>query len=815
MNRKNHYLLSLCFLVFTIAIFSSCTPQKSYERTPTGITIKTEGQTTEIHVYADNIIRIFRPSDSLVEKQSLVVNMPLKPIEFITKEYDLNVVLKTEKLQVIYQKKTGLVKFFKRNKKPLLIEKEWEIKNIVVDGLDFSTAQQTFKLDNEEAIYGLGQRQEGHMNHRGKKLTLVQTNTTAVVPFLISTRNYGILWDNYSKTIFEDNENGCTFWSEIGDGVDYYFVAGENMDEVIAGYRDLSGHAPMFGKWAYGYWQCKERYRDGEELMGIVKEFRDRKIPIDNIVQDWCYWADYIPNDEQKTWLSAKDNWSSLVYDPSTYADPVKTLKELHDKYHMHYMISIWPALGPKTAVYKEMKKNGFLHPPEHWSSGYLYDPYSEAARNIYWKHIKNGLIAKGVDALWMDGTEPEVMNQHTFDTSYFYIKKLGETAMGHTAKYLNTYSLMTTEGVYQNFRKDFPDKRVFILTRSGFAGQQRNAALTWSGDINARFDIMRDQVSSGLNYCMAGIPYWTHDIGAFFVEGHDYGDGPAEYPDGVKDEAYKELYVRWFQFGAFTPIFRSHGTHTPREPWQFGEPGDWAYDAILKFDNLRYRLMPYIYSLAWKVTDQGYTIMRGLPMDFSYDKNVLEIDNQFMFGSALLVTPVSEHQHFPPGGITTREVKTFPVYLPDGTYWFNFWTGDKIEGGQQIRVATPISEMPLFVKAGSIVPMGPFKEWTTEKPEDPIELRIYPGADGEFVLYEDENDNYNYEDGIYATIPIIWDETSQILTIGERKGSFPGMLQERTFNIIWVEIGKGVGVETCIAQKTINYKGTEVQVSK
>nr|NQU90644.1 DUF5110 domain-containing protein [Bacteroidota bacterium] len=728
-------------------------------------------------------------------------------IPFEVSENETSIQMSTDKINLEYNKPDGLVTFYDKNGKTILKEKNRRIESDSLNGKEIKHVEGTFQLDDEEAIYGLGQIQEGCMNFRGKDLTLIQTNTVAVVPFLISTKSYGILWDNYSKTLFSDNEKGCTFWSEIGDGVDYYFIAGDDMDDVISGYRDATGKAPMFGKWAFGYWQSKERYQDAEDLMNIVKEFREKEIPIDNIVQDWCYWGD------DEDFQTVRDQWSSMYFDPSSYPEPEKTIAEIHNKYHMHYMISIWPALGVESDIYKEMFDRGFIYPPEHWSTGYLYDAYSTEARDIYWKHIKAGLVSKGVDALWMDGTEPELGNQHDFVTSENNIKKFGQTTLGPMAKYLNTYSLATTEGIYKNFRRDFPEKRVFILTRSGFAGQQRNAAVTWSGDINARFDVLQDQISAGLNFSMAGVPYWTHDIGAFFIDGHDYGNGPAEYPGGIENMSYRELYVRWFQFGAFSPIFRSHGTQTPREPWQFGNPGDWAYDAILKFDNLRYRLLPYIYSQAWRVTNENYTLMRGLAMDFASDKKVLNINNEYLFGPSFLVCPVTEHQYYPLEGKADKKTKTFPVYLPDGTAWFNFWTGEKFEGGSELNVHTPIDEMPLFVKAGSIIPMGPFKQWADEFPEDPIELRIYPGADGEFVLYEDENDNYNYEKGVYATIPITWDNANRNLTIGNRQGTFPGMLEKRTFNIVVVEKGTGVGVDIASPQQAVEYVGMRVSL--
>ena len=448
------------------------------------------------------------------------------------------------------------------------------------------------------------------------------------------------MWDNYSKTIFKDDETGASFWSEVADKIDYYFIFGSSMDDVISGYRTATGKAPMFGKWAFGFWQCKERYKDYDELRNVVAKHRELEIPLDNIVQDWCYWADFRPDNGGYTWSSAKENWSSMYYHPSTYKDPKAAINELHDKYNVHYMISIWPTLGAKTQIYKDMDEKGFLFPSVHWSGGRVYDAFSQEARDLYWKHVKAGIIDMGADALWMDGTEPEVGDQHTVEVSEKSIKGMGFCELGSMARYMNAFSLMTTTTAYKNFRRDVPEKRFFTLTRSAFSGQQRNGAATWSGDINARFDVLRTQIASGVNFSMSGIPYWTTDIGAFFIKDSDRGHGPGQYPGGHTDPSYRELYVRWFQYGAFNPLFRSHGTHTPRETWQFGSKGEWAYDALLKYNHLRYRLLPYIYSLSWKVTHDDYTMMRGLAMDFTSDKKVYNIDNQFMLGQAIMVAP-------------------------------------------------------------------------------------------------------------------------------------------------------------------------------
>jgi len=803
------------FLLIATVIFSSCA--NDYKQTENGIVYHINNADIKLTVCSEKIIRVeYDPVDSLPERKSLVAVNNWKPVKFETTTKNKNIVISTNYLSVKLNKETGNITYQNKTGKLLLSEKQRKLVVDTVMGEYIYNISQYWKLSKDEAIYGLGQLQDGYMNLRNTTDTLIQTNTVAVNPFLISTLHYGILWDNYSKTIFRDNENSASFWSEVGDKIDYYFVAGENMDDVISGYRQITGKAPMFGKWAFGYWQSKERYVDADDLMSVVKEYRERKIPIDNIVQDWNYWADI--SNKDSIWVNAKKSWSSMYFHPSTYKNPAETINEIHEKYNMHYMISIWPALGPQTEIYKEILEQGHVYPPAHWSSGYIYDAYSKDARNIYWKHIKKGIMENGADALWMDGTEPELGDQHTFKVSETNIKKFGYTELGSMARYLNTYSLMTTTGSYNNWRKDFPKKRVFILTRSCFTGQQRNAAVTWSGDVNANWNVFKKQITAGINYCMAGIPYWTTDIGAFFLHGHDVGHGPGMYKDH-KQNAYREFYVRWFQYGTFNPIFRSHGTNTPREVWQFGEKGEWAYEALLKYDNLRYRLLPYIYSLSWQVTNSDYTIMRALAMDFTNDPEAYDIKDQFMFGSNLMVCPVTEEQYFPL--VQSKEqdfdsIKNRKVYLPKDTYWYDFWTGIKVKGGQTITKETPIDIMPLYVKAGSIIPLGPYKQYATEKMENPIELRVYTGANASFVIYEDENDNYNYEKGIYSEIVIEWNEKTKELLIGKRNGEFPGMLKQRTFNIVWVGEGHGVdvGPEKNI-DKIVKYTGDKIIVKR
>lgn len=796
-----------------IALTTGCS-NESFNREGQTISVAHEDGRLALEILADDIIHVtFEPSGFDGTEESLVVIRDWPAVPYTVSERGDEIVAETESLRVRVAKSSALVAFERLDGELLIQESARALSPATVAEETVFHAIQRWRISDHEGLYGLGQHQDGVMNYRGHDVTLVQTNTVAVNPFLVSTKGYGLLWDNTSKTVFSDNESGASFWSEVADRIDYYLMAGDTIDDVIAGYREATGQAPMLGKWAYGYWQSKERYRTSEELMSVVREYRERQIPIDNIVQDWNYWADYKPGDEIATWESASANWSSLSFHPSTYPDPSSLIAEIQNSYHMHYMISIWPAVGPATDVYRELDAGGYLYEPEHWSTGRIYDAFSEDARNIYWKYLKAGLIDKGVDALWMDGTEPELGDQHLVEVSESNIKRFGQTARGSMAKNLNAYSLMTTSGAYENFRRDVPDKRFFTLTRSAFAGQQRNAAATWTGDINARFDVFRDQISSGVNFSMAGIPYWTTDIGAFFIEGTDKGKGPALYPEGHTDPSYRELYVRWFQFGAFSPLFRSHGTGTPREVWRFGERGDWAYEALIRFDHLRYRLLPYIYSMAWRVTNEGYTMMRGLPMDFTHDRATFDIDNQYLFGSSMMVVPVTEHQYFPLDGAAAVSSPMIDLYLPAETDWYDFWSGKRYQGRQTISTPTPIDVMPIMVPAGSIIPLGPRKQWATEKQEDPIELRIYPGADAEFVLYEDENDGYDYEQGVYATIPIRWDDARKELTLGERSGSFPGMLIERTFRVVVVSEQQGTGDRETDGGVLIRYSGGSVSV--
>ncbi len=936
----------ISLVAFVLMLFNNNYPADvNFKKIRNGIETGNGELNIRIQFYDNDIVRIIKwCRGGKDEKLSLsVIKNSLPDLDIKIEENDETIELNSTALTLVVTKPELNIEFI-AGSKILVKEKDKPLFTPVVYSADSGfTVQQNFILTDAEGIYGLGEQTDGYFNYRGKKISLAQANVGASSSFLISTNNYGILWDNYSKTIFNDDRNGASLWSDIGNNIDYYLVYGKNMDEIISGYRELTGKAPMYGKWVYGYWQSKEHYDTQAELMGVAEKYRELKIPIDNMIQDWDYW-------------NGAANWSGMFFDKTLFPEP----KEMCDKLHamnFHIIISIWPALGPKTEIYSDMLKNGYLYKPVGWAGFKYYDAYNPEANKLYWKYLKKGIYSKGLDGWWIDSTEPDVVNAMTKESSEYELKKMGSNHLGSWARYLNSFSLAMTDDLYKSWREETSDRRAYILTRSTFSGQQRNAATTWSGDIGASWEVFRKQISAGTNHCMSGIPYWTFDIGGFVLGAYD-----GVFMHGGKDPAYQELYTRMFQLGAFSPIFRSHGSETPREIWEMGE----FVEPIKKFDNLRYRLMPYIYSLAWMVTDKDYTIMRGLPMDFPNDQKALSIDNQYMFGPSFLVCPVTEFMyHHPPeasqlitseyfmtiggkpglsgkyckdaehkifskekidstidfvwytgrpdfvtdsmysirweGKLIPKETgkhqfhmisydpkriilnddtlktvyksveqyteavnleageeynfiletenkstgaakmrlfwktpsifakeksnvvngKIKEVYLPELPsleegkgmgIWYNFWTGEKIEGGKNYKADAQIDKMPLFVKAGSIIPMGPFLQYSTELPADPIELRIYTGADGIFTLYEDENDNYNYEKGIYSTINFNWNDKTEKLTIGKRNGKFPGMSESRTFNVVLVKKNHGIdiGIEDK-PDKVVKYNGEEI----
>ena len=632
---------------------------------------------------------------------------------------------------------------------------------------------QSFILDENEYIYGLGQHQNGKMNQRGQRLVLEQNNMEIAIPYFTSVKGYGVYWDTYSITTFDDTPMGTSFKSEAGEAIDYYFLYGGDGDGTIALMRELTGAAKLAPLWTFGFWQCKERYKSSEEVVEVVQKYRDLGVPLDAIVQDWKYWGE-----EPNTWNSLGFNNPSFAGWSKMFAD----LKKLNAK----MMISVWPSVGEVTDIYRDLQEMGALYPMQTSPrEAKVYDIWNKQAQDHFWSYMNKNMFQPGMSAWWLDGPEPEFYNTTPSD---FNQPTGAGTALRNVR---NTYPLFVSKGVYENQRKTTSDKRVYILTRSAFAGLQRYGAGSWSGDIRASWDVFKRQIPAGLNFSMCGIPYWNTDIGAW----HPYGN---VYNTANTDPGYQEIYCRWFQFATFNPMMRAHGTGSPREIYQFGERGYWAFDVQEKFLNLRYSLLPYIYSTAWRTTKEGYSFLRHLWLEAPADTRTYDVDDEFMFGQAFLVAPVLED------GVGENRTVQRRVYLPQGATWFDFWTGETFAGGRTVTKAAPIDIIPVYVKAGSIVPMTTAKvQYSTEKKWDKLEIRVYPGADGCFTLYEDEFDNYNYENGAYTEIPLSWDDASRTLTIGARTGSYAGMLKSRKF-VVDVPGGK---------PKTVSYSGKQVTV--
>ena len=591
---------------------------------------------------------------------------------------------------------------------------------------------------------------------------------------------------------------------------------GKNADGVIAQVRNLTGQAPMFPLWTYGYWQSKERYKSQEEVVDVVRKYRELGIPLDGIIQDWQYWGhNYL--------------WNAMDFQNPTFNNPQKMMEDVHAM-NAHMAISIWSSFGPMTKPYRELDKKGMLFnfttwpqsgleswPPnmEYPSGVRVYDAYNPEARDIYWKYLNDGIFKLGMDAWWMDSTEPDHLDWKPEDMDT-------KTYLGSFRRVRNAYPLMTVGGVYDHQRAVTSDKRVFILTRSGFLGQQRYGANVWSGDVASTWESFRNQIPAGLNFSLCGMPHWNSDIGGFFA-GHynkSWNDDSAS-----KNPLYQELYVRWLQFGTFNPMMRSHGTDVYREIYKFGKKGEPVYDAIEKMIGLRYSLLPYIYSTSWEVSNRQSSFMRALMMDFVDDRKVWDINDEYMFGKSILVAPITHAQYTPEAvvkvseeegwnrdgakktktdvAVDFMETKSTNIYLPAGTLWYDFWTNEKHEGGKEITKETTLDVIPLYVKAGSIIPVGPQVQYAIEKPWDHLELKVYAGANGNFILYEDEFDNYNYEKGAYTEIPISWNNASRKLTIGARKGAYEGMLKNCKFT---VTLQDGT-------QKNVDYNGKAISV--
>ena len=811
--KIHHLFWGICLCFSTNILFA-----QNYQKTSSGIKTTVNAVDIEVQFFAPAVARVIKsPEGVAYEKQSLSVIAKPEKVSFKADIQDNKIVLNTSELSVSVDTGTGIVSYFSKDGKSLLAEKSG-MQFIDFDDAGTKTYQvyQPFVLDKEEAIYGLGQLQNGKMIQRNMTKNLIQGNVEDVSPFFQSTKGYGVFWDNYSPTLFTDNEVETSFRSEVGDCVDYYFMYGKNADGVIAQVRSLTGQAPMFPLWTYGYWQSKERYKSQKEVVDVVRKYRELGIPLDGIIQDWQYWGhNYL--------------WNAMDFQNPTFNNPQKMIEDVHAM-NAHMAISIWSSFGPMTKPYRELDKKGMLFnfttwpqsgleswPPnmEYPSGVRVYDAYNPEARDIYWKYLNDGIFKLGMDAWWMDSTEPDHLDWKPEDMDT-------KTYLGSFRKVRNAYPLMTVGGVYDHQRAVTSDKRVFILTRSGFLGQQRYGVNVWSGDVASTWESFRNQIPAGLNFSLCGIPHWNSDIGGFFA-GHynkSWNDDSAS-----KNPLYQELYVRWLQFGTFNPMMRSHGTDVYREIYKFGKKGEPVYDAIEKMIGLRYSLLPYIYSTSWEVSNRQSSFMRALMMDFVDDRKVWDINDEYMFGKSLLVAPIAHAQYTPEAvvkvseeegwnrdgakktktdvAVDFMETKSTNIYLPAGTLWYDFWTNEKHEGGKEITKETTLDVIPLYVKAGSIIPVGPQVQYATEKPWDHLELKVYAGANGNFILYEDEFDNYNYEKGAYTEIPISWNNASRKLTIGARKGAYEGMLKNRKFT---VTLQDGT-------QKNVDYNGKAISV--
>ena len=718
----------------------------------------------------------------------------------VTAKSEGRLAMSSDVLTVKKDPKTGCLTFLTAKGKVLLREKSCDIAKV----------SQTFLLDKDEAIYGLGTIQDGKMNRRGERQRvgdgtsgmhkrMEQSNLEDFQNVLQSIKGWGLYWENYSPTQFDDDANGMTFTSEAGEGIDYYFMYGGSADGVIAQMRYLTGDVPMFPLWTYGFWQSKERYKTAAETESIVDQYRALQVPLDGIIQDWQYWgSNYL--------------WNAMDFLSEDFATGPQLIKNVHAK-HAHFMISIWASFGPQTQQFRELNEKGLLLPFSTWPQSGLshiwpprmdypsgvkvYDAFSPVARDIYWKYLKT-LYDYGTDAWWMDSTDPDFFDPRESDYQH-------PVYGGTWRSQRNAFPLETVRGIYNAQRKDYPDspKRVFIMTRSSFAGQQHYGSNMWSGDVNSSWDMLRKQVPAGLSFSLTGNPNFNTDIGGFFCNAYNT-KGPGSAP---RNPQFQELYVRWMQYGLFCPVFRSHGADASREIWQFGQKGEPVYDAIEQMIRLRYRLIPYLYSTAWQVTSNNESYLRPLFSDFAADKRVWDMTDEFMFGRSILAAPILDPQYTEERIIRTNAMtgwdrktlnvedstlnidwtvtKTVTKYLPKGATWYDFWTNRCYKGGQNVMLETALNRVPMFVRAGSILPLGPEMQYVGEKSWDNLELRVYPGADGSFTLYEDEGDSYNYEKGAYTTITFQWNNKARTLTIGDRQGRYEGMLQNRQFTVV------------------------------
>ncbi|MDD5824713.1 MAG: glycoside hydrolase family 31 protein [Prevotellaceae bacterium] len=807
-------ILTLMFVALTV-IAANAQDTKSLELTAADMNIN-------VTFYSPEIIRVTKTplgSNSPKKKSEVVTMSPQSSLSVAESSTASAFRLKSSSLSVTINRHTGLISFATANGKPLLKEKATTFAPRAT-GSDKGryTVSMSYQLDKDEAIYGLGTVQDGKLNRRGLSKRVEQSNIEDFQNVIQSVKGWGIYWDNYSCSHFDDNAQGMTFKAEVGDCADYYFMFGKNADGVNACMRQLTGNVPMFPLWTYGFWQCRERYKSSKELLEVVDNYRRLQVPLDGIIQDWQYWGNnYL--------------WNAMDFLSEQFTDGKQMIDRVHEQ-NAHIMISIWASFGPQTQQFAKLAEKDLLLPIETWPQSGLshiwpprmeypsgvkvYDAYSPVARQIYWDHLKR-LFDYGIDAWWMDSTDPDFFNPRESDFEY-------KTSAGSWRSVRNLFPLATVKGIYANQRKESADKRVFIMTRSAFAGQQHYGSGLWSGDVASTWDMLRKQVPAGLNYTMTGCPNFNTDIGGFFCGSYNT-DGTGSAP---RNPQYQELYVRWMQYGLFCPVFRSHGADAPREIYQFGKKGEPIYDAIESTIRLRYRLLPYIYSTAWQVTSANESYLRALTYDFASDKNTWNLGSEFMFGRSILATPILDPQYteekifkedamsgwdkkdakiekLKEGKIDFSEEKTATKYLPKGANWYEFYTEKLYKGGRNVTFTTTIDRTAMFVKAGTILPLAPVMQYAQQSQWDNLDIIVYPGSNAVFTLYEDEGDNYNYERGVYSTITMKWNDSQRTFTVEARQGQFPGMLQNRKFNI------RIAGTE---AVKTVDYNGNAVSVT-
>lgn len=812
-------------LITMAVIVSAAFGMSAAKKTPApqnGTSVTTpQGWTTDVTFYSPSIVRITKyPGDTPPAKKSYsVIATPGNVAIDYGKSSD-GTTLQSASICVCLSP-DGKVAFRDSNGKQLLEETAWSFSPCAakVDEGKYKVSQ-SYRLDSGELIFGLGQRQCPVLNQRGQNVRIWSGNTNITIPYFTSEKGYGLYWDNAGDSRFTDVDDIVTFSSEVAPEVDYYFIYKDGtQDGVVAGIRELSGEATMFPIQMLGHWQCRERYKSSDELCEVLDRYRELEIPLDGMVQDWQYWGcdsnwnamkfmnpHYINKMGNPEWMRylPNDEDPNAVYPEPRIKSPEEMVAYVHDN-NSRLMISIWANFGPWTEQYRELEKIGALLPFETWPKNRgvrPYDPFNPKARDIYWKYLTH-LYDMGIDAWWTDSTEPDHFeapgdaDHLTYDGSWRSVK--------------NAFPLMTNKGIYEHQRKMKKNrKRSMQMTRCGAFGLQHYGAFSWSGDVASNWNVMKNQIPSGLNYVICGIPYWNTDIGGFF--GWDYRNDP-------KSPAMQELQVRWMQWGAFMPMMRNHcSSPMVSEIYNFGSPGDWAFDAQKKAIRLRYRLMPYIYSLAGDVTRRSGTMMRPLVMDFASDRKAIALNDQYMFGRNLLVKPVTDplytyldhdkrgHTIYPDVAKAAAPVN---VYLPQGCRWYDFWTNEIHDGGKDVQFIAPIDRMPVYVKAGSIIPFGPDVQFITEKPWDVLEVRVYPGADGDFILYEDDGESYDYEKGKFSEIPFHWDDASATLTIGERNGNYPGMITERKFNVKVMRPGDESGdIPAHTFSTTVSYDG-------